>query len=133
MVVFQKSQIAVMPKIRGKDMKKIIVPGVCIIALVAIAAWAPNVLAMSSFNDNGAEGLSCADCHSALANSGPSDPNHIAHGEPTNQDCNSCHLGAFDNPPIGQNCTRCHGRLEDAGGDGLSEGEGRGLRQHHQN
>jgi VCBS repeat-containing protein len=104
----------------------------CMIALVAFAIWAPDASAMSNFNDAGAEGLSCAQCHPALADTGPGNANHIAHGEPTGQDCNSCHLGAFNNPPIDVNCTRCHGRTQDAGGDGLSAGEGRGLRIHHQ-
>ncbi len=114
-------------------MKKISILCYCIIALAAFAAWAPDVLAMSSFESPGAEGLSCSDCHPALANSGPGDANHVAHGEPTGQDCASCHVGSFNDPPIGVNCTRCHGRAQDAGGDGLSAGEGRGLRQHHQN
>jgi hypothetical protein len=88
---------------------------------------------MQSFESPGAEGLSCAQCHPALADSGPGDQNHGAHAEPAGGDCNSCHLGAFNDPPIEQNCTRCHGRFEDAGGDNISAGEGRGLRQHHQN
>ncbi len=59
-------------------------------------------------------------------------------------DCNACHSRAARFPvilnyseggagfqPIG--CMGCHGRSEDAGGDGLSPGWGRGLRQHHQN
>ena len=71
---------------------------------------------MSSFESPGAEGLSCAQCHPVFG-AGPSDPDHQAHAEPAGGDCNSCHVGGFDNPDIGQNCTRCHGRLEDAGGD----------------
>ena len=113
-------------------MKKASILGTCIIALVAFAAWAPNVSAMSSFESQGAEGLSCAQCHPVFG-AGPSDPDHVAHAEPAGNDCNSCHLGSFNDPPIEQNCTRCHGHAEDAGGDDTSVGEGRGLRQHHQN
>lgn len=59
-------------------------------------------------------------------------------------DCNACHQASSRFPVILDSsaggigfdpisCMGCHGRNEDAGGDGLSGGLGRGLRQHHQN
>ena len=56
-------------------MKKISIVGICIIALVAFATWAPNVYSFPSlYNDN------CAGCH------GNSDPA----GQPA-QTCAGCH------------------------------------------
>jgi hypothetical protein len=60
-------------------MRKIVWISSCIIALVAFAAWAPNASAMPNFNDPGAEGLSCAQCHPALTDFGPG---HSAHAAP---------------------------------------------------
>ncbi len=113
-------------------MKKTSLISYCIIALVAFAAWAPNASAFTFFSDSEGAGPSCEDCHPALANFGPG---HSAHAEPTNSDCNLCHAGGQggrNSPPLA-NCTICHGRDADAGGDGISAGLGRGLRLHHQN
>ena len=103
---------------------------ICMIALVAFAIWAPGAAAFPSFSVGGAGVPSCEACHPALANRGPG---HNAHATPTNNDCDSCHgAGSRDDPPIDINCTRCHGRTQDGGGDNISLGEGRGLRIHHQ-
>jgi hypothetical protein len=85
--------------------------------------------AFQGFDDGGGAGVSdCASCHPDLANFGP---DHGAHAALSNDDCNSCHGGGGrDNPPLA-NCVRCHGRDADAGGDNISAGLGRGLRQHH--
>jgi PKD repeat protein len=49
-----------------------------------------------------------------------------------NNDCGACHgNGGRDDPPL-DNCMQCHGRDADAGGDNISAGLGRGLRQHHE-
>ena len=95
-----------------------------IAALIVVAAWTPSAMANPNFSG-------CTGCHPAIANFGPG---HAAHATAAGNDCNSCHVdGVLNNPPIGANCTRCHGRVQDAGGDSLSAGEGRGLRLHHQN
>ena len=104
--------------------------GFCVIAWVAIAAWIPHASAYEFFD--GTTPSACAPCHPALANFGPG---HAAHAEPTGNDCGLCHNGGLsgrNGPPL-SNCVICHGRALDAGGDGLSAGVGRGLRQHHQN
>lgn len=91
-------------------------------ALAVMAIWVPSAMANATF-----EG--CASCHTAIANEGPG---HSAHS--SGLACDLCHVNDIvNNPPIGVNCTQCHGRVQDAGGDTLSAGEGRGLRLHHQN
>jgi hypothetical protein len=101
----------------------------CIVVLFTVL-WAPSAYAFPGFDDGGGEGVAaCAGCHTELANFGPQ---HGAHAALSNDDCSSCHgTGSQNNPPL-SNCVRCHGRDEDAGGDGeVSAGLGRGLRQHH--
>jgi hypothetical protein len=102
----------------------------CIVVLLVVL-WAPSASAFDGFDDGGGEGLpACAVCHADLADHGP---DHDAHAGLSNSDCDSCHANGsgFNNPPLA-NCVRCHGRDDDAGGDGgFSAGLGRGLRQHH--
>lgn len=89
--------------------------------LVAIL-WTPLASANSDF-------AACAACHTDIANSGP---DHGTHAAAANNDCAACHGGGgFNNPPL-SNCVQCHGRDQDAGGDNISAGIGRGLRQHHE-
>ena len=87
--------------------------------------WAPLAFAYEGFEDG------CQTCHSGLHNRGP---DHDAHSLISNDACGSCHDGVAgkNNPPLA-NCVRCHGRDADAGGDTISPGLARGLRQHHQN
>ncbi len=96
--------------------------------LLLSALWALSVSANPGFDDGGGAGLpACASCHADLANFGP---DHGTHSALANNACNSCHTNGNDNPPL-DNCVRCHGRDLDAGGDNISPGLGRGLRQHH--
>ena len=94
------------------------------------AGWAPSAYSFGGFDDGGGSGMpDCASCHSSLANFGP---RHAAHAALMNNDCGACHgNGSRDNPPL-DNCVQCHGRDADAGGDDISAGLGRGLRQHHE-
>jgi len=93
------------------------------VALLTLV-WAPSASANADFSG-------CAACHSDIADKGP---DHDTHAAPLNGDCDACHGtggGGRNNPSL-NNCVGCHGRDADAGGDGLSAGLGRGLRQHHQ-
>lgn len=125
--------LSIPEKIGGEEMKKLLLFFVCIISLVALAIWAPNVYAFEGFDDGGGEGVpACAVCHPDLANFGP---DHPAHAELSNSDCNSCHVNSGgpgnNNPPLA-NCVRCHGRDDDGNPSAdFSAGIGRGLRQHH--
>ena len=91
----------------------------------------PPAQAFQGFDDGGGGGVpACASCHGALANSGPGNAAHDTHAAPAST-CSDCHgAGGFDNPAL-DNCVQCHGRVEDAGGDNVSGGIGRGLRLHH--
>ena len=127
----------------------------CIIALVAFAAWAPNVEAWVTFDNDGAAGTSCVTCHGAFSganytSSTSQDPVawganlHDGHRRSFVPSCTDCHQAIGDNPLIGgpsggpnvQSCVGCHGRDEDVtpndgafGGPG--PGRGDGLRAHH--
>jgi PKD repeat protein len=91
---------------------------------LSILSWAPPATAFEGFDGGGA----CAGCHATLANFGPA---HATHAALANNACGTCHAdGRQDNPPLAA-CVQCHGREEDAGGDNISAGIGRGLRQHH--
>ena len=97
--------------------------------LFLLALWAPAASANPGFDDGGGAGLpACAVCHGDLADRGP---DHDTHSELANDDCGLCHGSGSRNDPALDNCVRCHGRDQDAGGDALSAGLGRGLRQHH--
>ena len=76
----------------------------------------------------------------------PNNDKHRMHRSSANMDaeCDLCHTdgdgrdafigssnGTANN--TGYGCVGCHGRLEDAGNDGISLGLGAGLRQHHNN
>ncbi|MDX2410373.1 MAG: PKD domain-containing protein [Woeseiaceae bacterium] len=93
--------------------------------VLLMLAWAPLASAYTGFEDG------CQTCHAGLHDEGP---DHDAHALISNDDCGSCHDGVpgRNNPPLA-NCVRCHGRDADAGGDTISAGLGRGLRQHHEN
>ena len=91
------------------------------VALLA-AFWVPSVVANPDFSG-------CDGCHADIANKGP---DHDTHAAALGGDCDACHgSGDKKNPPL-DNCVGCHGRDADAGGDSVSAGLARGLRQHHQ-
>jgi len=92
-----------------------------VVALFA-ALWSPLAVANSDFG-------ACAGCHADVADKGP---DHDTHAAPLGGDCDACHGSGGKNNPTLDNCVGCHGRDADAGGDGISAGLGRGLRQHHQ-
>ena len=94
----------------------------------------------------------CDNCHGGFRDGTstkgsvfPSDDKHEMHRSSSEMDadCNLCHTQIGDDPFIGSSagtanntgygCVGCHGRLEDAGNDGISAGLGAGLRQHHNN
>ena len=100
-----------------------------VLGLIAIV-WMPSAFAFKGFDDGGGNNVpGCASCHASLANLGAS---HGTHAAIINNNCNACHgNGGRDDPPL-DNCMQCHGRDADAGGDNISSGLGRGLRQHHE-
>ena len=122
--------------------------------IVAIQLLAVAILLFSASNTEAYSQYagSCDTCHgdftggtSPTGNTFPGDDKHQMHranGE-MNTDCALCHTSTGDNPMIGSSagtanntgygCVGCHGRLEDAGNDGISAGLGAGLRQHHYN
>jgi hypothetical protein len=75
-------------------MKRTTILGFCFTALVALAVWAPNVLAYSN-------GSGCASCHSFK---GTSHDNHTA-----KYDCFVCHVQKGDDPVVVDSCGTCHG------------------------
>jgi cysteine-rich repeat protein len=124
----------------------------CIVALVALATWAPNADAYSQYSVN-KDATNCRACHGDF-NAGTyfSFKDGAAWGTDLmsghiamlDGDCDACHspgpkfpvlLGSSSGgtgfPPI--SCVGCHGREEDAGNDSVSPGRGAGLRQHHRN
>ena len=106
---------------------KTALPAFLFAVLIAVfIGWAPNANAYSDFGAPGS-GQSCEACHTIFG-SGPGNADHDTHAAAANS-CNDCH-GGF--PPVLTNCTQCHGRTQDGGGDDISDGLGRGLRQHHQ-
>jgi hypothetical protein len=112
-------------------MKRTTILGICITAFVAIAAWAPNVLAYEN-------GSSCRNCHSLGGTSATTHRNHSnnygvgcmqCHEQQTGDDpivansCGNCHGGGeaiqtrhIDN--YGQSCAGCHPQCTDGDGDG---------------
>lgn len=132
-------------------------PGVLLAAVLGLAAlfsWAPEAGAYMQWSVDRVGG-NCANCHDDFRLGG----NYISRKDGTawgldlhdghrnimlSGDCNTCHLPSGRFPVILDSsaggtgfepiaCLGCHGRNEDIGGDGLSQGRGRGLRQHHQN
>ncbi len=113
----------------------------CIIALVAFAAWAPNVEAYSNY------GGGCQNCHggflalnyqSNTAQDGVAWNTSLHSGHQGFAGCTACHQQIGDNPLIAgpsgdgfNSCMGCHGRDEDANNLGVGPGRGAGLRQHH--
>ncbi len=119
----------------------------------AMTVAAPDASAFEQWSTIGGSG-NCADCHGDFRQAGyVSFKDGTAWGtnlhdghrrDMLSGDCNTCHqasgrfpvildssIGGTGFQPIA--CMGCHGRIEDAGGDDLSGGLGRGLRQHHQN
>ena len=91
-------------------------------------------------------GDGCDNCHGSftggVSTKGsvfPGDDKHQMHssGNEMDTDCNLCHTQIGDDPFIGSSagtannkgygCVGCHGRVEDAGSDGISPGVGAGL------
>jgi hypothetical protein len=142
-------------------MKKFVVPGVCIMVLVAIAAWAPDAQAFKFYSDNVNDVGQCAQCHTGFRQDSDyvsqaegsllwgGKSLHQAHLDNTDVDasCDNCHGGAditavrmvnLSSSGTGAgtapaiSCSGCHGRLEDE--NTVTEngtGWGAGLRQHH--
>lgn len=111
---------------KGGRMKRALPVFLFAVLIAVFIGWAPNVHAYENFGSNGTND-NCQECHKIFG-SGTNDPEHQAHAAAANN-CNDCH-GGF--PPQLTNCTKCHGRTQDGGGDDISAGLGRGLRQHHQ-
>jgi uncharacterized membrane protein len=125
-----------------------------LVAFVAVTAWTSEAGAYDRWSQN-RDATNCASCHGAFTAGGyTSDKDGTAWGTSLhdghrftmlNSDCNTCHQPPTGTPrfpvflgisaggngldPLG--CVGCHGRNEDAGGDGISPGLGAGLRQHH--
>jgi hypothetical protein len=89
--------------------RKILVVSFCFVALVALAAWAPEA---GAFPNAG----SCAACHTFGNSSSTFHQGHLDLGLP--EDCNTCHGSIGDNP-VTSNCATCH--------------VGPGVRAHHEN
>jgi hypothetical protein len=136
-------KVSAMQKKEG-IMKKMSILGICIIALVALATWAPNASAYSNFNGG------CDGCHGdfrsgTYTSNTSQDPVswgtnlHSAHQDMVSRNCSACHpTSGYNNPPLGgpsgdgfNSCMGCHGRNEDANNLGDGPGRGAGLRQHH--
>jgi cysteine-rich repeat protein len=75
--------------LKGGKMSKELIYGICITAFVAIAAWAPNVLAYDS-NRN------CTNCHNWFNSSHDNHQNR-------NISCSTCH-----NKTVSASCATCH-------------------------
>jgi hypothetical protein len=124
-----------------------------VIALVLCTVWAVRANAYRTYSENG-DATNCRACHGDFQAA-----NYVSRhdGTPWNTSlmaghyinmvsfaCKTCHQ-ASSNFPVStedsagegglspRSCVGCHGREEDAGHDGISEGRGAGLRQHHQN
>ena len=122
-------------------MKKRSILCVCIIALVAFAAWAPSAaayLTYQSFSDaNPGPRDNCAQCHPGFDNglSISNAPSHALHLNVT-LTCGLCHpTDDFGSIPVstsssfdGISCIGCHGRAEDQAAGQVT---GAGLRQRH--
>jgi hypothetical protein len=118
-----------------------------VIVALSLIVLLPDTLAYDRYNSG------CQNCHGAFTDGTstkgstfPSDNKHEMHRSSSsmNTECNLCHTsGDQRNPYIGSSsgtsnnvglgCVGCHGRTEDGGNDGISNGYGAGLRQHHYN
>ena len=102
----------------------------CICAVFMVIG-ATDTFAYGTYEDG------CINCHSGFVKRGALHDVHLA----MVNDCSLCHVSPGDNPSIslnpsdasGTGCAGCHGRIEDSGHDGTSDGLGAGLRQHHYN
>jgi len=134
---------------------------VSIIALVAMATWAPKSEAYQTYSAqkdaNGNPTGNCVTCHGDFGAASYVSENdgtpwetslHVGHrAGMLNRDCNTCHLGDFSTRyPVSLNasnggtgfepisCVGCHGRPEDRNTGPLGNPQiGAGLRQHHTN
>jgi len=133
-------------------MKRNLVVLLSLAAFVALLMWSPDTLAYDRYYNSSGTG-NCSTCHgsftgatSPMGSEFPSDNKHRMHNGSSsmNAECDLCHTsGDGRNPWIGSSdgttnntglgCSGCHGRLEDAGNDSVSDGLGAGLRQHHYN
>jgi hypothetical protein len=125
-------------------MKKLSVVFLCITALAALAVWASEAEAFSTY-------ANCVQCHggfrtvpySSLADgqSWGSGLHDTHRNTMLNGDCNACHFGSSRTPVYlnksnggtglpAVGCVGCHGRAQDSNGSG-PVGPGTGLRQHH--
>jgi len=91
--------------------------------------WSQPAVSYGGFNSGAPNGQqNCGDCHTSFQGAGG---DHGTHAGLAGNACSTCHGGSINNNPPLANCVTCHGRDEDAGGDGISNGIGRGLRRHH--
>ena len=78
-------------------MKRTTILGICITAFVAIAAWAPNVLAYENYREG------CNDCHTFRPTT------HDLHRQTMGISCGTCHVGGTSAPiTIASTCATCH-------------------------
>ncbi len=84
-------------------MKKMSFLTTCSIALVALAAWAPDAGAFPVFAP-----ANCWSCHSQVFSGSKNSIGHQVHlGLGLPDSCNTCHISVGDNPPM-SNCVQCH-------------------------
>jgi len=87
-------------------MKKTSIIGICITAFVAIAAWAPNVLAFENYRaKNNEPQQGCSDCHTFRPTT------HDLHRQTMDISCSTCHVTSpYSSPiPVVDTCGNCHG------------------------
>jgi hypothetical protein len=133
-------------------MKRNLVILLSLAGFLAMVMSSPDAFAYDRYKDASGSG-NCSTCHgdftgstSPMGSVFPSDDKHRMHNGSgsMSSECNLCHTsGDNRNPWLGSSdgtanntglgCVGCHGRLEDAGNDSVSDGVGAGLRQHHDN
>lgn len=120
-----------------------------ILVVVAFAAWPAESDAYETYSQNRNSG-NCATCHGnymaanyVSLHDGAAWSTDLMSGHNTMvaNDCGACHKSSFFPVELAESlgarglsttsCVACHGRDQDAGHDGISEGRGAGLRQHH--
>ena len=102
-------------------MKKRLIIYFSIIALTALAAWAPDAGAYSNFGATaiGEMPTHCKVCHTNTFEGGTRNINHIIHSDAVGGSCGVCHAPGLTVPPTLDQCVQCH----------VPEG----LREHHRN
>jgi uncharacterized repeat protein (TIGR01451 family) len=138
-------------------MKRLYVALLCVLSVVAVSLWSPNVDAFLTYSSGGVmfnRTGNCATCHGDF-NANPYNPAlsdgqnwgsslMTLHQALVSNDCDVCHTGAGFNPVfiddsnggtglLSVSCIGCHGRISEADNDAISSGQGAGLRQHHWN